>query len=130
MVQRELDDRHIKFTMDLVYNPTTKMDFDKVIRALYNIVLNAAQSAGKKSPVIKISCNKKEKGFEITVEDNGIGISPDMIEKIFDPFITSKSGGTGLGLPIVKAIVEAHQGSINVQSEVDKGTTVSIYFPL
>ena len=74
--------------------------------------------------------------MEIKVEDTGVGISPEELPKIFDKFYrvkhpkTRQVTGTGLGLAIVKGIVDAHQGTIDVKSVVDKGTTFRILLPM
>ncbi|MBI5814288.1 MAG: PAS domain S-box protein [Nitrospinae bacterium] len=65
----------------------------------------------------------------ITVEDNGGGIPPDQLDKIFEPFYTTKSRGTGLGLPTASKIVESHGGKITVRAEPEKGTTFSVWLP-
>ena len=66
----------------------------------------------------------------IEFTDNGEGISEENLEKIFEPFFTTKSRGTGLGLAITKQIIDMHQGEIFIDSEVGRGTTVIIRFPL
>ncbi len=65
----------------------------------------------------------------ITIRDYGIGIERDALEHIFDPFYTTKTTGTGLGLPIVKSIIENHNGTIKIESEKNEGTCVSIELP-
>jgi signal transduction histidine kinase len=68
---------------------------------------------------------------EIVVRDDGTGISPEMLPYIFEPFVTTKEiGGTGLGLAVSRSIMERHHGRIEVQSELGKGTTVTVYLPL
>ena len=67
---------------------------------------------------------------EISVKDTGSGMPKDIQRQIFDPFFTTKDRGTGLGLAIVHSIVEAHKGVIDVESEVDKGTTFLLMFPM
>ena len=68
----------------------------------------------------------------IDVIDDGPGIAPDVLERIFDPFFTTADaeGGTGLGLPIVHAIVTAHGGTLTVESEVGKGSTFRVELPV
>jgi signal transduction histidine kinase len=66
----------------------------------------------------------------IVIEDTGEGISPDNLLHIFEPFYSTKTNGTGLGLPVSKKIIEAHGGTITMESEVGKGTKVTIELPL
>ena len=67
---------------------------------------------------------------EITVSDTGRGIPSEDFKKVFQPFFTTKHRGTGLGLAICQRILEQHGGFIYIESEVDKGTTVNIRFPV
>jgi signal transduction histidine kinase len=64
--------------------------------------------------------------FELTVADPGGGIPPDVLPKVFEPLFSTKSFGTGLGLPMVKQVVEQHGGTISITSEVGKGTHVVV----
>jgi len=66
-------------------------------------------------------------GFE--VEDDGPGIPPDLRERIFTPFFSRREGGTGLGLALVRRMVQAHQGIVTVESEVGRGTTFRVELP-
>jgi signal transduction histidine kinase len=66
----------------------------------------------------------------IAFEDSGPGIPPDTLEKIFTPFFTTKSRGTGLGLPTAKRLIEAHRGSIDVRCPETGGTTVTVQLPV
>ncbi len=110
------------------------VDKDRIHQVMVNIVDNAI----KYSPAGRISVllNKVGEFVEITVEDNGCGMSEDMKEKVFEPFFridmarTRNSGGTGLGLSIVKEIVSKHNGIINVESELNKGTKITIKLPI
>jgi two-component system sporulation sensor kinase A len=68
-------------------------------------------------------------GSEIRFEDNGEGIDPENLKKVFNPFFTTKEKGSGLGLPIVKSIIETHQGAIKIDSGPEEGTTVTISLP-
>jgi two-component system NtrC family sensor kinase len=64
------------------------------------------------------------------IADNGAGIPAEHLEKIFEPFFTTKARGTGLGLAITRQIVEQHHGKIEIESEVGKGTTVTVKLPV
>ena len=65
----------------------------------------------------------------VRIQDNGVGIPEELRERIFSPFVTSKSGGTGLGLPITKKLVEAHRGTIELSSEPGQGTEFVLTIP-
>ena len=80
---------------------------------------------------ITVGTAVSEGGFvDIAVRDEGAGIAPENLEKIFEPFFTTKARGTGLGLAITKRIVEQHLGRIMVESEIGKGTTVTVRLPV
>jgi len=68
--------------------------------------------------------------IKVEVTDTGTGIAPEHLPHIFEPFFTTKDDGTGLGLPIVKRIIEAHEGSLEIASEKDRGTAVTITLPI
>jgi two-component system, sensor histidine kinase and response regulator len=107
-------------------------DAVQIQRAIQNVVINAVQaSADTKNPV-SVTCLRKEFYVDVVVEDSGGGIEPSQIEKIFDPYFTTKQGrsGTGLGLYITKKVVEDHSGSIKVDSTPGMGTVFTIRLPL
>jgi len=118
---------------DVCDNPCMILgDTVQIKRAIQNVVINALQaSADKKSPV-SITCLRKDFYVDIVVEDGGAGIDPAQLNKIFDPYFTTKQGksGTGLGLYITKKVVEDHNGSIKVDSAPDSGTVFTIRLPL
>ncbi len=98
-------------------------------RALINLVSNAIEASGRGQGV-KIGITSGSGTLVITVTDHGPGMDRETLEKIFTPFYTKKKEGTGLGMPIVKKIVEAHKGKIFVVSEPGEGTEVRIELPL
>ena len=106
---------------------------DLISIMMSNLVSNAVKYAG--TPKIDIVVNNTDDNIEIIVRDFGIGIAPEHINHIFERFYrihkarSRQMGGTGLGLSIVKNIVELHNGTIEVQSEINKGTTFTIKFP-
>jgi signal transduction histidine kinase len=109
-------------------------DPDKLRRVLLNLLSNALEAledSSFPSPSIEISAGANLAGNELwlRVRDNGPGIEAERLPKIFDPFHTSKERGTGLGLAITRKLVEAHGGSIDVESKLGEGTTFSLVFP-
>ncbi|MGP8329956.1 MAG: ATP-binding protein [Methanosarcinaceae archaeon] len=103
-------------------------DHEYLKRALVNLVDNALAASPAESEVVIVIEDKKD-GFQIEITDHGAGIPPQSLNKIFRPYFSSKRSGVGLGLPIVKKIIEEHAGTINVESTVGVGTTFSIFLP-
>ena len=108
-----------------------KFDRTQLIRVVTNLVKNSIQAmpAGKVDPRIGVKVFSDGKLVKITVEDNGSGISDDTKSKIFEPKFTTKTSGMGLGLAMVKNIVETFGGSITFTSKEGKGTTFTVAFP-
>ncbi len=100
-------------------------------RAFLNILMNSAESLeNSKERKILVRTQDTEDGFIICdIEDSGCGIPPENLNKIFIPFFTTKTKGMGLGMSTAKKIIELHGGKIQVQSELKKGTRVSVLIP-
>jgi two-component system NtrC family sensor kinase len=115
------------FTRDL---PKIMLDGDQMRQVAINLILNA----GGAMPEGGVLWVKTEFGPEGTVKisfsDNGCGIPAESLEKIFEPFYTTKARGTGLGLAITRQIIEMHHGEITITSETGKGTTVTVILPI
>ncbi|MEG0570945.1 MAG: HAMP domain-containing sensor histidine kinase [Oscillospiraceae bacterium] len=111
----------------------TMLDEEKIILVLINVISNACKFSLPNS-TIKLSLRLQDSSILISIADDGIGISPENLKKIFIPFFMNDDNysarGLGLGLPIAKAIVELHGGNIMVNSEQNFGTTVGITLPL
>lgn len=102
--------------------PLVLMDTDQITQVFLNILINAVEATPKGGKIF-VKCELDEPGrLRIAVEDTGEGIPKENIDKLFDPFFSTKKKGTGLGLAIVKSIIEAHDGEIDVESEPGKGT--------
>ncbi len=95
---------------------------------LINLLLNAVQAIEDKG-VISVSCGKKDSFSFLSVTDTGGGIAPEDVEKIFEPYYSTKKFGIGLGLAVTKRFVEEHGGDISIESEIGKGTTITIKVP-
>lgn len=111
--------------------PLFLVDSGLLQQALYNIVHNAILYTPPKS-VIEIETTQTKKGLKITISDNGDGLPPEALAKVFDKFYRanqSKTGGSGLGLSIVKGFIEAHHGSIDVSLNSKGGLQFTIHIP-
>jgi signal transduction histidine kinase len=93
-----------------------------------NLLVNGAH-AMRGQGHIKVSVNIADGACHIAFSDSGPGIPPDILEKIFTPFFTTKSRGSGLGLPTAKRLIEAHRGTIDVRCPPGGGTTVTVQLP-
>ncbi|WP_028580319.1 sensor histidine kinase [Desulfogranum japonicum] len=108
-----------------------KGDVDSLKQVFINLCLNAIQAMPSGGTLSLSVVDRQEDMVTIEVEDTGAGMSPEVIEKIFVPFYTTKSTGqgTGLGLSVVYGIVQKHRGFIEVSSNVEQGTTFAVSFP-
>lgn len=104
-------------------------DETKLRQAVVNLLKNAAESSPAGSS-ISLCITADSHTLHLKVSDQGCGISPEDLQKIFEPFHTTKSFGTGLGLPIVKRIIDSHGGRLSIKSKEGAGTTVHIRLPL
>jgi len=127
---------HVKLTRDLAApGVIAAFDPERLRRVMVNLVDNAAQSLPEgerngRELDISVATRQNADTIEIAVSDDGPGIAPDVLPRIFEPLFSTKSFGTGLGLPTVKQIVEQHGGEIRLSSELGKGTCVLVRLPL
>jgi len=105
-----------------------KADPHLLHRVLTNLILNAVQ-AMPSGGTVTVSAFTEDGSVAISVNDTGAGIPDDIKDKLFKPLFTGKAKGTGLGLAVVKRIVEAHEGQITVESEVGRGSTFTVALP-
>ncbi len=134
MLKGRAEEKEIRLDLSYNHDPVlVKGDVYRLKQIFINLVNNAIAYTPKGGK-IKVDIRIKEDYVEITVTDTGIGIEEKEISRIFERFYrvdkarSRNSGGTGLGLAIVKHLIEAHQGSISVKSQVGKGTTFTIKF--
>lgn len=103
------------------------MHEESLIGAVQNLILNALQA---KASQIWVSIHKiQESWLQITIKDDGIGMSDEIRSQAMNPFFTTKTEGTGLGLSIVNSVVQAHQGKIRLDSTLGKGCSITINLP-
>jgi signal transduction histidine kinase len=111
--------------------PTIVADANAIGQVLLNLLTNARGAMREGGKItIETSHLAAARAVRLTVRDTGSGIPPEILPKIFDPFFTTKSEGTGLGLSISHGIVQDHHGTLDVRSEVGKGSTFTLTFPL
>jgi signal transduction histidine kinase len=126
------DDDLKKMTLNFELPPFEKalavINQDKIQQVIINLIRNAAHASQPKS-IIVVSINQDENNWIIAVKDQGSGIPIEIQDKIWQPFFTTKSIGTGLGLDICKKIITNHNGKIYFETELNKGTTFFISLP-
>lgn len=109
--------------------PAVSVDADRLKQALSNLVLNA-ETAMTGGGELMIATEANRDGVAIHVTDTGSGIPREDLDRIFQPYYSTRAGGTGLGLPTVKRIVTEHGGALDVHSEMGRGTRFTIHLPL
>jgi signal transduction histidine kinase len=128
----------VQLRTDLSPTPLTgRIDAPQFKQAVLNLLLNAVQAMppGKPGPrelILRTSREADAQGRPVNVLhviDTGPGIDPQVLPRIFTPYFTTKSGGTGLGLPTARRLIEAHAGRIDVHTELGRGTDFAIHLP-
>lgn len=136
MARQLAADRGLRLHVDIGPLPLMVLDRLRVKQAILNLLSNALKFTDKGGGVWICASQDSTGSVAICIKDTGIGIAPEMISSVFEPFrqidsaLARKYEGTGLGLSLVKAIVELHSGKLSVESKVGQGTAVSIVFPL
>ena len=133
MFREDLEEARILTDLDLsAETPNISADPDQLRQVLWNLVSNAIQAmedGGRLTVASRPALPDEGDGVVFLVGDTGGGIPHDVVHNIFNPFFTTKAKGTGLGLPIVHAIVEKHGGSIQLDNREGKGVTFSVFLP-
>lgn len=127
-----LKSKNIKIELNLFPNlPKTKIEYHLFQEVVMNLLLNAADSIAD-SGLIKIDTYVLDENVCMEISDTGCGIEKNNLEKIFEPFYTTKDlgTGTGLGLSVCQSIIQSHKGKITVSSAINKGTTFIVFLPI
>ena len=132
---RQTESRHLPVEVRLA-DPAVVLTVDPVLirHALFNLLVNAAQATSDGGAIV-ITLEREEDplrgipGWTLAVSDHGCGMAPEVMEKIFVPFYTTRSDGTGLGLPVVQHVALLHEGQVTVSSEPGHGTRFAIWIP-
>jgi signal transduction histidine kinase len=130
-VREDLATKHVELTVELGDgDPKAMIDAAQLRQCLLNLVRNAADAvAAKGRGRVTLRTRRTGERIVIEVEDDGIGIPADVLPKLFDPFFSTKEGGSGLGLALTQQIVKDHGGDLEVTSTVGKGTTFRMSVP-
>jgi signal transduction histidine kinase len=102
--------------------PTVLGHYDPLQRAFSNIVRNAVEACDARGE-LELSARPENGGVRVEIRDHGPGVPPALVGRLFDPYVTAKSGGTGLGLALAKQTVEMHRGAIAVEPTPGGGAT-------
>ncbi len=129
LLKPEIDNRSITIRTELARQlPSTKFDSAQIQQVLVNLIKNAIQ-AMTAGGTLTLSTGSSAQGIWAAINDTGGGIPADRINRIFEPFYTTKQQGTGLGLMIVQRIVREHGGRIEILSDAGRGTTFRVWLP-
>jgi two-component system, sporulation sensor kinase E len=125
----EIQDRDMVVEQELRSDlPPLELDRDQMKQAFYNVIKNSLE-AMKRRGILRIRTDMDESHVIVSFTDTGGGISADNLSRVFEPYFTTKSSGTGLGLLIVRRIVREHGGELSIQSSEGKGLTLAIRLP-
>jgi len=125
-----LDENNIKLDFDLIDDEIfINGDYNRLSQVLINIIKNSIESIDEKGK-ITIKSKAKNNKYYLTIKDNGCGMNKEVLEKIKEPFFTTKKRGSGLGVSLIYEIIEAHGAKIDYDSEYGKGTKVNLVFSM
>ena len=124
------DEDRPEYKVDLQFdaNVTVHADPKQFKQVLWNLLNNAAQSMPEGGP-IRLAVEQTEKEIEVSVIDQGVGIATEIMDRIFDPFFSTKEKGTGLGLAQAQRIVDEHDGRLEVESALGEGSVFRVFLP-
>jgi PAS domain S-box-containing protein len=122
--------REVRVDVSVEGDPVVRADREKLRQVLVNLIKNSLEAMEKRGNILVKAAQGSEGHVEITVEDDGKGIPEDKVEDLFQPFFTTKPGGTGLGLPLCRKIVGDHGGDMTMRPRPGGGTIVTIRLPL
>jgi signal transduction histidine kinase len=126
---RLLPGKNIQFVKHIRYDGNIEIDRARFIRMLSNLIKNSRE-AMKAGGILTLTTDLVQNQVVIRISDTGVGVPPEVVSKLFQPFVSyGKHDGTGLGLAMARAVIEAHGGKISISSVHGSGTTVDIRLP-
>ncbi len=136
----EKNDRNIDVTAELDSSiPETLLDMEQMKRVFINLIKNSIEATAENGGPVKLKTDLEQGKsgllsenplISVSITDSGCGMDDEVLKKVFDPYFTTKKDGTGLGMPIIKRIVEEHNGDIFIKSESGNGTVIHITLPV
>lgn len=129
-IEKDLNKNNVQLVRQTNFKGVVKLDQDKVVRVFYNIASNA-RDAMPQGGTLTVRTDSSDGFVKVEFVDTGSGMPDEVKKKIFEPFMTyGKKHGTGLGMAIVKKVIDDHKGKIEIDSEMGKGTTIRMLFPI
>jgi signal transduction histidine kinase len=131
LLRPQMEKLQIFVEKDFLSLPLITIDHEQVKQVILNLLMNAIQ-AMPKGGQLKLGGQVSKDGqwIQLFIQDSGVGIPPENMDKLFDPFFSTKEGGFGLGLSIAHRIIDQHHGEIEVTSNPDEGTIFTVYLPI
>ena len=129
-LEPQFESRGIEIQEKTENNIWVNGDYEKIHQVVLNLLLNAADASHRDGNIEVLLTEADLDMAILSVRDHGQGIDEEHLEKIFEPFYTTKSSGSGLGLAVVKSIVERHSGTIEISSRPEQGTEIKITLPI
>jgi signal transduction histidine kinase len=131
LMEPRLSSRKLAMRQETISLPPVEMDWDRMLQVFVNL-LNNSIDACQEGGAIRLQTHLSSSGsrVEVTVEDDGVGISKEELKKVFDPFFTTKPKGTGLGLSVSYSIVRDHGGEIALESQPGQGSRFTVSLPV
>ena len=127
-LESEFSRRNIMLERTRVGEVSVTGDKDLLYRAIYNIISNALQAMDENG-IITVSEHGETDEVRLVFHDNGPGFTPEVMDRVLDPFFTTKDNGTGLGLPIVNTIISSHGGRLELANHPKGGALITVYLP-
>ena len=131
LLRPQVEKQHIVVKKEFQSLPMIRMDREQMKQAMLNLLLNAIQAMPEGGQLTLSGQNTQDgRWIELSVQDSGPGIKPEDMDKLFDPFYSTKEGGVGLGLSITHRIIDQHHGKIEVESNPGEGTLFTVWLPI
>jgi len=131
LLRLQIEKQRIVVEKEFQALPMIQIDREQMKQVMLNLLLNAIQAMPEGGQLTLKGQNSKDgQWIHLSIEDSGMGISPEDIDKLFDPFFSTKEGGIGLGLSITHRIIDQHHGKIEVENAPEKGTIFTVWLPI